>query len=154
MNIRSNNISYNANFKKSERLEYNRISNNIVTLSNLMNTYADPPPWINEKYELYCSQLEMLHTHKTKTVLQKIRIKHKMEGEQPTKYFANLAKKCSPKVCMSKIYKVCKGKDPILLENQDEIQEEFTNYYYELFKERETYSTHSNIYKCVSKNKI
>ena len=77
-----------------------------------------------------------------------------MEGEQPTKYFANLAKKCSPKVCMSKIYKVRKGKNPILLENQNDIQEEFTKYYYKLFKEKETYSSNNDIYKFEPKDKI
>ena len=154
MKIRSNTIAYTAFLKKFEKLEYNRISNNISTLSNLMNTHADPPPWMNEQYELYCSQLELLHAHKTKTLLQKSRIKYSMEGEQPTKFFANIAKKCSPKVCMTKIYKVRKGVTPVLLEDQDEIQKEFTHFYQQLYKERETYSTHNDIYKFVPKDKI
>ena len=119
-----------------------------------MSTYVEPPPWMNEQYKLYCSQLELLHAHKTKTLLQKSRIKYSMEGEQPTKYIRILQKKCSPKVCMSKVYKVWEGVTPVLLEDQDEIRTEFTYFYHQLHKERETYSTHNDIYKFIPKDKI
>ena len=55
---------------------------------------------------------------------------------------------------MTKIYKVRKGVTPVLLEDQDEIQKEFTHFYQQLYKERETYSTHNDIYKFFPKDKI
>ena len=64
--------------------EFERINKNINILSNLMQKYVDPPSWVSEQYELYCTELESLHSYHTKNLLQKSRIKYNMEGEQRT----------------------------------------------------------------------
>ena len=55
---------------------------------------------------------------------------------------------------MSKVYTVREGVTPVLLEDKDEIQTEFTYFYQQLYTEIETYSTHNDTYKFIPKDKI
>ena len=65
-----------------------------------------------------------------------------------------MAKKCTPKTTINAIYKVRKNEQPILLEDQDEIQAEFREYYKTLYEYRETNCSPEYIYKYVSRDKI